>query len=227
MEERSRAQCMLHMWLGFLLLSPLFCLLFLSKRPPYFCMAPCWGHARIAWPWSVQICAGLRWEDLFVPIKNSQPQAREWVFSEIIHTPEHLFMAKVMNANILDFPLELQRSLYFPVSLRCYCDVGGIEIPQEVASTSLTEGLFPGHYTSACNLCYSWNYCLMLIIRVHLWQFFPLLAGFLAASYPSRAQAWSLQGFLCCIPWYLCARQKKTMLPSLPIICPLPCPLLS
>lgn len=32
----------------------------LSKRPDYSSKAPCWGHASIVWPWSVQICAGLR-----------------------------------------------------------------------------------------------------------------------------------------------------------------------
>ena len=39
-----------------------------------------------------------------------------------------------------------------------------------------TEALFPGHYTSACHLCYSWNCCLILIIHVRLRQLFPLLA---------------------------------------------------
>lgn len=72
-----------------------------------------------------------------------------------------------MNANLSDFPLELQGSLYFPMSLRCYSG-WGTEMPQEVAPTTPTEGLFPGHYTSARHLCYSWNYCLTLIIRVHL-----------------------------------------------------------
>lgn len=44
----------------------------LSKRPDYSSKAPCWGHASIVWPWSVQICAGLRWEGPFVPIKSSR-----------------------------------------------------------------------------------------------------------------------------------------------------------
>lgn len=116
--------------------------------------------------------------------------------------------------------------LCFPMSLRC-CGGGGRETPWEKAPTRQPEGLFPGHYTSTCHLCYSWNYCLVLIIRVHLWQLFPLLGAFPAA----RAQARSQQGFLCWIPRYLCARQKKPpkiqTLSSLPIIFPLPCPVLS
>lgn len=44
----------------------------LSKRPDYFSKAPCWGHASIVWPWSLQICAGLRWEGPFAPIKSSR-----------------------------------------------------------------------------------------------------------------------------------------------------------
>lgn len=116
-----------------------------------------------------------------------------------------------MKANILDFPLELQKflySLYFLMSLRCYSG-GGKETPWETTPTRQPEGLFPGHYTSACHLCYFWNYCPILIIRVRLWQLFPPLAGFPAASYPGRAGAWSQQGFICWIPRYLCARQKK------------------
>lgn len=118
-----------------------------------------------------------------------------------------------MNANVLDSPLELQKflcSLHFPMSLRC-CSGGGTETPWEKAPTRQPEGLFPGHYTSACHLCHSWNCCLLLIIRVHLWQLFPVLAAFPAA----RARARSHQGLLCWTPCYLCARHRKNQIQTL------------
>lgn len=228
-EELCRAQHIAHVTWFFLLHFPHFYWCSLSKRPAYSSKAPCWGHASVASPWSVQIWGE---EVSLFPSKALDSCKGMRLFWNYSHAWAFFNGKKqlVMSANLSDFPFELQKflcSLYFLMSFRYYGGRGK-ETPWGTAPARQTKGLFPGHYTSACHLCYSWNYCPTPIIRVRLWQLFPPLAGFPAASYPSCAWAWSQQGFLCWIPWYLCARQKKIqVVSSLPIICPLLCLLLS
>lgn len=71
----------------------------------------------------------------------------------------------IINTNMLDFPLKLEKflcSLYFLMPLRCYGS-GHREKPWETTPTRQPEGLFPGHYTSTHHLCYSW-------ITVQFWS---------------------------------------------------------
>lgn len=58
----------------------------LSKRHAYSSKAPCWGHASIAWPWSAQICAGLRWEGL-CSHQNSRPLQENGSFLKLFTCP--------------------------------------------------------------------------------------------------------------------------------------------